>query len=420
MALYRCARVLGVVDPMHVVLSFASSWTTLVFLTRPFSNTFETLVLALCMATLLCFNPYRRVLGGVLHVQTLLLGSLLAIGFFTRFTFPFFFLPLGLELVRRQDELLGQAQTKKTTGTTPSTLSRLIHAIGIAMQGLLAFVLFSAAITLIDTWYFHDGVVSFKAVVVAPWNNLQYNLQADNLALHGVHPRITHALVNMPMLFGPLFLVFLVKILRQPRQVVWQAACVAIPLALISLAPHQEPRFLLPLLVPLHLFAGATVAQSKWLRVAWIVFNVALAIFFGVLHQGGVLPFLLTMSESSAVLSRACTFQDPGFTVNHNTPLVFFKTYMPPRFALANPNRAWGSAFQVVDLAGGREMHAQLAAITAKEVILAAPASVDVGPVAASWTAQVEIIGSCTPHVSTEDLEWGKPFALMIYRLVRS
>ncbi|KAG6945025.1 hypothetical protein JG687_00017562, partial [Phytophthora cactorum] len=39
------------------LLLFASSWPTLVFLCRPFSNTFETLVLALCFGVLYLVNP---------------------------------------------------------------------------------------------------------------------------------------------------------------------------------------------------------------------------------------------------------------------------------------------------------------------------------------------------------------------------
>lgn len=41
----------------NALLLFASSWPTLVFLCRPFSNTFETLALALCFAVLFLINP---------------------------------------------------------------------------------------------------------------------------------------------------------------------------------------------------------------------------------------------------------------------------------------------------------------------------------------------------------------------------
>ena len=39
------------------LLLFASSWPTLVFLCRPFSNTLESLVLALCFAVLFLADP---------------------------------------------------------------------------------------------------------------------------------------------------------------------------------------------------------------------------------------------------------------------------------------------------------------------------------------------------------------------------
>lgn len=41
-------------------------------------------------------------------------------------------------------------------------------------------------------------------IVVTPLNNLLYNLDVDNLAQHGIHPRYTHFAVNLPLLFGPL------------------------------------------------------------------------------------------------------------------------------------------------------------------------------------------------------------------------
>jgi phosphatidylinositol glycan class Z len=41
-------------------------------------------------------------------------------------------------------------------------------------------------------------------IVVTPLNNLLYNLNVDNLAQHGLHPRYTHFAINLPLLFGPL------------------------------------------------------------------------------------------------------------------------------------------------------------------------------------------------------------------------
>lgn len=41
-------------------------------------------------------------------------------------------------------------------------------------------------------------------IVITPINNLLYNLNLDNLAQHGIHPRYTHFAINLPLLYGPL------------------------------------------------------------------------------------------------------------------------------------------------------------------------------------------------------------------------
>lgn len=41
-------------------------------------------------------------------------------------------------------------------------------------------------------------------IVITPINNLLYNLNVDNLAQHGIHPRYTHFAINLPLLYGPL------------------------------------------------------------------------------------------------------------------------------------------------------------------------------------------------------------------------
>lgn len=41
------------------------------------------------------------------------------------------------------------------------------------------------------------------SLTLTPLNSLVYNLNPANLALHGTHPRWTHAVVNFPLLFGP-------------------------------------------------------------------------------------------------------------------------------------------------------------------------------------------------------------------------
>ncbi|KAG7390222.1 hypothetical protein PHYPSEUDO_008360 [Phytophthora pseudosyringae] len=445
------------------LLLFASSWPTMVFLCRPFSNTLETLVLALCFAVLYLVNPHRRALCGVVHVQTFLLGSLLAVGFFTRFTFPVFFFPLGVELVRQQDALLVVAARKKEVGSSPSVARRLAATMVVALQGLVTFVMWAAVFIVVDTFYFRPEVFEgelngtllenvARNAVIAPLNNLLYNIQYDNLELHGVHPRFTHLTVNMPMLFGPVFLVFLVRFLRYPERSIFGNACVFFPLVCLSLAPHQEPRFLLPAIVPLHLFtalSGRTgivrfLTKHRLGKLLWIVFNCALTLFFGILHQGGIVPMLLSISSivSNPVESAAakpsipwaapfCNFDGAdSFSLGMvgAVPLVFAKTYMPPRFLLTGMTAK--PTFQLIDLAGktaddlpellgfNRADH-----VSSGKAFLVLPASVEVSdiiPETSSTRWSTSKLGGCFPHISTEDLALDKPFSLDLYLIKRA
>jgi hypothetical protein len=98
---------------------------------------------------------------------------------------------------------------------------------------------------------------------VAPYNFIMYNAVPGNVASHGTHPRYTHFLVNLPLLFGPLAPIFVVSAAnwlvdicclpwtRKPGvRTVYALTLSAglVPLLVLSLVKHQEARFLLPLL----------------------------------------------------------------------------------------------------------------------------------------------------------------------------
>lgn len=48
------------------------------------------------------------------------------------------------------------------------------------------------------------GDVSLKSFVVTPFNFLLYNSRESNLAHHGLHPRMTHMVLNIPLLYNVL------------------------------------------------------------------------------------------------------------------------------------------------------------------------------------------------------------------------
>lgn len=75
-----------------------------------------------------------------------------------------------------------------------------------------------------------------------------------------------------------------------------------IPVALLSLFPHQEARFIIPVLVPLVYLYGNHLHPNdsdgpkiktlkKIFRYSWYSINIILTIFFGFVHQGGIYPF---------------------------------------------------------------------------------------------------------------------------------
>ncbi|KDO21792.1 hypothetical protein SPRG_12610 [Saprolegnia parasitica CBS 223.65] len=260
-ALYTLAPLYGI-DYKGPLLIFATSWTTLLLLTRSFSNTFEAFLLMLSFLVLHVMTP--RQYAGVASRQTLLLGALLALGSFTRFTFLLFFFPLGLALVASNDTLLCASLSKKSDDHSPSLRQRLLGVCATGLGGAGAFVLTSVGIVLVDTWFFRglDALYDVPSWVVAPWNNLVYNMNPAHLAAHGLHTRSNHWLINMQLLFGPLPALALLYG-RRHRLLV---ASIVVPVSLLSLAPHQEARFLLPVLVPLMLASGPAMAASTLLQ----------------------------------------------------------------------------------------------------------------------------------------------------------
>ncbi|KAF2897630.1 hypothetical protein ILUMI_08542 [Ignelater luminosus] len=95
------------------------------------------------------------------------------------------------------------------------------------------------------------------------------------------------------------------------------------PLAILSIFPHQEPRFLIPLILPFVYLYGARILperedilvksykfnrksqkkkhESYTLFKIWIVINVILTLFYGFIHQGGVFPFVSHLSTEMKV-----------------------------------------------------------------------------------------------------------------------
>ena len=310
-------------------IALASSWPVLVFAVRPFSNSLEACLLAVAaLVTLARPRWYRWRVSGTL-------GFIAAIGIWTRFTFALLAIPLGLR----------NLESSLRFRVYPLASSLLVTCVGVSSFVATAAVLISA-----DTAYYLGGKAlvdalndplnnMFNNVVVAPLNSLRYNANVANLATHGLHPRGTHLAVNAPMMFGPLAFFAYAAVLRSmfssaftdrrkllegsgddhrisihlhakrsaPKPPKRRAAgvggaratvrrsnrrslwlCTILYALGVSVAPHQEPRFLLPLVVPLAALFGGAVTRTRTRSLAWIAFNLAGFIVFGVAHQGGV------------------------------------------------------------------------------------------------------------------------------------
>lgn len=341
--------------PPIEVLVLASSWPCLVFGVRPFTNNLEAMVLS-CLLTSVCLDLTKsgdslQQKGGVQRQQTsikstILVGAVCSIGLFVRFTFAFFAFPVVIAyLYTRWMSMKFQFKYF------------LRDALGLAISFSLTSAMFIWVDSRYYSWQAHtvyrdevcEGATAWS--YIAPFNALRYNSKSTNLAEHGLHPRVTHAVVNMPMLFGSLALAGYYSIFQRNGRTYNNISLSIIGSAylsglfLLSCAPHQEPRFILPCLVPLVQLYGkdavgvnATTQQrpkvALFLGSFWVVFNLILYIFFGWLHQGGLVNSLFEMPRPTNESRTARVY-------------VYYKTYMPPSFLARENDNSYNTNAEV-------------------------------------------------------------------------
>ncbi|XP_031633791.1 GPI mannosyltransferase 4 isoform X2 [Contarinia nasturtii] len=216
--------------------------------------------------------------------------------------------------------------------------------------------------------------VDINNFVVTPLNFIRYNIDPVNTAAHGVHPKYLHVLVNIPLLYNILGVIAVCSFghllyrfsrneyLHLPRAqsiVSLMNAAIFVPVALLSLVNHQEPRFLLPITLPiiiLHapkLITGfcitnpfsetnrlgefvyrhflCTKASANRLLKCWYAGNTILAIFFGIIHQGGVIQLTEYFQQN-----QMTTFQQ--HSTSSNVFLVTSHLYNIPTSYLFQPS----------------------------------------------------------------------------------
>ncbi|KAJ8683628.1 hypothetical protein QAD02_019420 [Eretmocerus hayati] len=337
---------------------FASSYVMLVYSTRTFSNSVEmifTSILLYHVSRCIEFSnkvvlqsdyladKYYRATTGVERTKLyklrmslpphslndcLLLATIAVCGMFNRPTFiAFAFIPIFFWLQR---------------GLGSRSVGFLDFHIRIFMFVLcgVPMVLF---LILYDSLYFGyltaeeigKFEISMNNFVVTPLNFLRYNVITDNLKNHGLHPRFLHFLINIPLLFnilGIIGILTFIKMLNSGLRGRWlelpkiqnieslMMASFVVPVMLLSIFPHQEPRFIIPVLLPLVFLFTDSIKDptSSAVKVAdndrtipvklnkkstnqliniWYFFNILFAVFYGFIHQGGVLPLTTHLSK---------------------------------------------------------------------------------------------------------------------------
>ncbi|KAJ5541927.1 CAZyme family GT22 [Penicillium sp. DV-2018c] len=342
-------------SPRHrraTVVLVASSYVTWTYQTHTFSNSLETLLVAWGLVLI------RRIVENKRHssfFSNAVLAFIAVLGVFNRITFPAFLLLPGLQL-------LPQFQRK------PASLATFLF-----------FGLFFSFVAVYTDTAFYRPTASLLEIlrdpIITPLNNLLYNTDTSNLAQHGLHPHHQHFTANLLQLLGPAYIAMLVSLFHRPTVPSWmrnmRALSALSATMLLSLFPHQEPRFLLPA-VPL-LLSCVPLRRSRLLIITWVLFNAAMGFLIGVYHQGGVIPTQLAMRD---IVSSSTTHHLPSATV------FWWKTYSPPHWLLGGNNQS--TEIQTQDLMGipGIELVQRLEQVVPScsdpsSIFLVAPISAD-------------------------------------------
>ncbi|KAG9320322.1 hypothetical protein KVV02_002455 [Mortierella alpina] len=411
-------------SPSVALLLVSSSYVTLAYHTHPFSNTVETVILALCATVLSSIildhdssmspaptssalaDPTSTVApaGNQSSIRaetnprptpialSFLLGVLFAVGTFTRITFVVYGFPLGVMFL-----YLNFKATFTKNRTVAAGASKFIETCLPLALGLAAM---SAFAVLIDSIYFHKLIIynisngvrlslrdilithpknwhqlSYKgSLTFTMWNNLRYNLDEKNLAEHGLHPRFLHLLLNFPVLFGNLALIAVVTLLQKCRAREWSSQSKLVTtlsysgifgISVLSTMPHQEARFLTPLILPLIISLSGRISKlGRKFWPLWLLGNGIMALVLGLFHQSGLVPAMeivqqqaLGFQECREVRSSAAhSNNDHTVCFTHDeirgkyhtadggtytTHVIFYKTYLPPQHLLGyNPKQA--------------------------------------------------------------------------------
>ena len=299
-------------ERIKATLFTVTSYLTLVHQSHTFSNSTETLVL---LPTLYVINDIRSYLEQVntekkektipsySSTKLIVLGFLISFGTFNRITFIAWILFPSFFLLR-------------------FFLNYPIRS----FIPIISFIISCFLIIYIDTLYYETS----PTITIAPLNNLLYNMSTSNLQQHGIHSRITHILINYPQMVGPL--IFLIFPFNFSYTKTTTFLSIISGFIILSIFPHQELRFLLPAVPLLSSIINFSNPDSKILSkyskyalTLWIIYTSIMSIFYGLVHQAGIVPSLIKLNDT--ILDKYSNFEA-------NVNLIFWRTYPPPTWMI--------------------------------------------------------------------------------------
>ncbi|KAJ4452989.1 hypothetical protein PAPYR_12673 [Paratrimastix pyriformis] len=166
-------------SPRGTLLTLSTAWVMLLMHMRPFSNTVESLLLALML-----FVYFMRKSGSARSIG---LGVVTAVAFFCRFTFAVFAMPV---ILFAGMEALAQGYLSSTQPDTPSSQRRMRGLKALVWcwgQALLAFLSVAVVIIVVDSAYFHTTEFRLDGHVLRGFREFNRVMQAPDL-----WPRLQH------------------------------------------------------------------------------------------------------------------------------------------------------------------------------------------------------------------------------------
>ena len=363
---------------LPVSIVFQTSFICLGCLTRTMSNVPEVILFSLLLVVvcqlirprfrILFVTPTRstptheRVKASTQLTSSILVGILVTLGTFNRPTFPSFAIVPMLYWLNES--------FKRNSYNARLNIQRVLVPVAIS-SSLTALLLIAY-----DTFYYRDAKTltnlfyllkefkfteSYQLIqshcVVTPYNFIRYNSNVDNLARYGLHSPYMHMAVNIPFAFNVLGMMFYGKlvslmvgsgvyrlIFSTHRIYALMLLSVLTATILLSFIPHQEFRFLIPLIVPLtYAFAYNIYASNAWMTI-WLLSNIVITYFYSSVHQAGPIrasldldPVLKQFSSLDAVSNR--TLID----------VIAFRCYLVPTYHWNIPADDYRFKFSVQD-----------------------------------------------------------------------